>query len=107
MLPEPLFLSVHMYGIMVALGILCTFIVLFLYSSIKKVDNNFTDFVFYNGIAAIVVGFGSAALFQSVYNYIENPEAGFRFDGSITFIGGLLGGIASFVIGYFIFRRFY
>ena len=70
-------------------------------------DNNFTDFVFYNGIVAIVVGFGSAALFQSVYNYIENPEAGFRFDGSITFIGGLLGGIASFVIGYFIFRRFY
>ena len=57
MLPEPLFLSVHMYGIMVAVGILCTFLVLFIYSSKKKVDSKFTDFVFYDGIVAIIVGF--------------------------------------------------
>ena len=107
MLPEPLFLSVHMYGIMIAVGILCTFLVLYLYSSIKKVDPNFTDFIFYNGIVAIVVGFFSAALFQAVYNYIENPSAGFKFTGSITFIGGLLGGIAAFVGIYFLFRKRY
>ncbi len=105
MLPNPLFWNVHMYGIMVAVGILGTFIVLYLYSKIKKVDVKFTDFAFYNGIASIVVGFGSASLFQSVYNYIENPEAGFRFTGSITFIGGLIGGVLCFITVYLIFRR--
>ena len=107
MLPNPLFLSVHMYGIMVAVGILGTFLVLYLYSKIKKVDIKFTDFAFYNGIASIVFGFGSAALFQSVYDYIENPEAGFRFSGSITFIGGLIGGVLCFVVVYLIFRKKY
>lgn len=107
MLPEPLFLSVHMYGIMVAVGILCTFLVLFIYSSKKKVDSKFTDFVFYDGIVAIIVGFGVAAFFQALYNYIEDPSKGFRFNGSITVMGGLVGGIGSFVLVYFIFRRFY
>jgi len=107
MLPNPIFLNVYMYGIMVAVGILCTFIVLYVYSKIKKVDEKFTDFVFYNGIASIAVGFGSASLFQAVYDFIENPEKGFRFNGSITFIGGLIGGILCFVSLYFIFRRKY
>jgi phosphatidylglycerol:prolipoprotein diacylglycerol transferase len=96
-----------MYGVMVAVGILCAFIVLFWYNKIKKIDTGFTDFVFYNGIASIVVGFGFAALFQSVYDYIENPEAGFRFSGSITFIGGLIGGVICFLVVYFFFRKKY
>ena len=107
MLPNPSFWNVYMYGVMVAVGILCTFIVLYVYSKIKKVDEKFTDFVFYNGIASIAVGFGSASLFQAVYDFIENPEAGLRFNGSITFIGGLIGGILCFVLLYFIFRRKY
>ncbi len=141
MLPDPLFLSVHMYGIMVAIGILCTFIVLYMYSKIKKVDEKFTDFVFYNGIASIVVGFISASVFQAFYDYIaelreystiaisqapiedksyteyiqewlelRGPKPEFELDilgGSITFIGGLLGGILCFMILYFIFRRKY
>ena len=107
MLPDPIFLNVYMYGIMVAVGILCTFIVLYTYSKIKKVDPNFTDFVFYIGVAAIVIGFGSAALFQAVYDFIENPSEGFKIGGSITFIGGLIGGVLSFVGLYMIFRRKY
>ena len=105
MLPDPLFLTVHMYGVMVAVGILCAFIVLFWFNKIRKIETGFTDFIFYNGIASIVVGFGFAALFQSVYDFIENPEAGFRISGSITFIGGLIGGAACFLLIYFIFRK--
>ena len=105
MLPNPLFWNVHMYGIMVALGLLCAFGVLFYYGKRRGVDSGFLDFLFYDGVCSIAVGFGSAALFQAVYNYIENPANGFRFDGGITFIGGLIGGAACFLLTYLIGKR--
>ena len=97
----------YMYGLMIALGILACFGVLFYYGHKKKVEEKFIDFIFFNGVASIIVGFGSAALFQATYNYIENPENGFRFDGGITFLGGLIGGIVCFLAIYFIFRKRY
>lgn len=107
MLPNALFLNIHMYGIMVAIGILCAFITLFLYAKKKNVDIKFTDFIFYNGIASIVIGFGFAMLFQAIYNYIENPEAGFQLGSGMTFIGGLIGGVICFMSVYFAFRKRY
>lgn len=107
MLPDPLFLNVHMYGIMIGLGLLACFLVLFYFFKKKNVEPAFTDFVFYNAIASIAVGFGAAALFQAFYNYLENPEAGFKIGSGITFIGGLIGGAACFLIIYFIFRKKY
>ena len=96
-----------MYGLMIAVGILACFWVLFRFGKKRKIEERFIDFVFYNAIVAIALGFGSAALFQATYNYIENPSAGFNFDSGITFIGGLIGGIASFLVGYAIFRKRY
>ena len=58
-------------------------------------------------MASIIVGFGVAAVFQGFYNYLDNPEGGFRLDGGITFIGGLIGGIGCFLLIYFLFRKKY
>ena len=107
MLPDPIFLNIHMYGVMIAVGILCAFLVLFYLTKKKGVDVRFTDFIFYNGIASIVVGFGFATLFQSTYNYIKNPSVGFELGSGMTFIGGLIGGVACFLAIYFIFRKKY
>lgn len=89
-----------MYGVCIAIGILCCFIMLSVYVKKKNVDQKIADFVFYDAIIAIALGFLSATLFQSVYNYLENPSAGFEF-GGMTFIGGLIGGVAVFLIIYF------
>ncbi len=106
MLPEPiLFGFVHMYGLMIAIGILGTFITLTLGGKRLGINEKFLDFTFFLGIGAIVIGFISASLFQAVYNYIENPEAGFNFGQSMTFMGGLIGGVVSFLIIYFIVRN--
>lgn len=105
MLPDKIFGLFYMYGLMIAIGILACFGVIFYYGKKKGVEEKFTDFIFYNAIVSIVVGFGSAALFQATYDYIENPKAGFRLSGGITFIGGLIGGVACFLILYFIFRK--
>ena len=106
MIPGKILGLFHMYGLMIAVGILCCFGVLFQYGKKRKIEENFTDFVFYNAIVAIGLGFGSAALFQATYDYIENPSAGFKF-GGITFIGGLIGGVVAFLLGYAIFRKKY
>ena len=97
-------LNVHMYGLMIAIGVLGTFITLTLGGKKLGINEKFLDFTFFVGIGAIVVGFLSAALFQAVYNYIENPAAGFHFGDSMTFMGGLIGGVVSFLIIYFIAR---
>ena len=105
MLPDPIFLNVHMYGVMIAVGILIGFWCLTVYSKKLGIDDKFIDFVYFNGIGAIAVGFGAAAVFQATYNYIENPAAGFRLGGGITFLGGLIGGVVFFLGVYFLFRR--
>lgn len=107
LLPESWPIEIHMYGVMIAVGILCAFLTLFWYAKIKKIEERFIDFIFYNGIASIVLGFGSATLFQATYNYIDNPERGFRLGSGMTFIGGLIGGVVCFLAIYFIFRKRY
>ena len=87
LLPESWPVEVHLYGVMIAIGVLFAFGILFYYSKKKGIEERFTDFIFYNGIASIALGFLSAALFQATYNYIENPEDGFKFGSGITFIG--------------------
>ena len=95
MYPDKIFGLFTMYGVCVGVGILCCF--LFLWWSFKKakIEESFTDFITINTVVAVVVGFGAAALFQSIYDYIANPEAGFQY-GGLTFIGGLIGGAIVF-----------
>ena len=102
MYPDKILGLFTLYGLCIAIGVLCAVLVLFVFAK-NKIADSFIDFLFYNGICAIAIGFFSATLFQSVYNYIDNPEAGFQF-GGMTFIGGLIGGVISFLAGYFIFR---
>lgn len=105
MLPNPLFLNVHMYGIMIAVGILFAFLVLFRYSKKLGLPGKLTDLVYYDGIVSILLGFGFAALFQATYNYIEHPEKGFHLGEGITFLGGMIGGTVVYLIIWMIFRK--
>ena len=97
-------LSVYWYGVMIAIGILCCFSIMLIYAKYAKFEEKFTDFCFYTVIASIACGFGSAALFQAFYNFLDNPQAGFKFSGGLTFIGGLIGGVGFYLVIYAIFR---
>ena len=107
MYPDKIFGLFYMYGLMIAVGILTALGLLFYYGKKKKIEEAFIDFVFYDGIISIIFCFFSAALFQAIYNYIENPENGFRLDGGLTFIGGLIGAVICFITVYMIFRKRY
>ncbi len=100
-----IFKFIHMYGLCIAIGLVFCFIVLRFCSQRMHIDEKFAEFVEMDGYISILAGFGSAMLFQSFYDFIENPKNGFHFTTSITFIGGLLGGTIVFFLIYFLYGR--
>ena len=103
-------IKVYLYGILIAIGILACFLLLFKLSKLTGISEKYVDFTFYNAIVAIVLGFLGSALFQAVFNYIDDVKSGvenpvFSLEGGITAIGGLISGATVFIIGCVIFRK--
>ena len=107
---EPIFelfgREVYLYGVFIAVGILACMLVFYLYTSKRKLPSTLQDFVFFVAIFAIAIGFLFAMLFQSFYDWLENPTQEFRITSSITVMGGLIGGALSFLIIYFCFGKY-
>lgn len=116
MFPNPILsigdTHIYLYGLLIALGILACFFVLFEYSKRAGIPNEYVDFAFYNGIASIVIGFIGSALWQGLFQYIEDvkngvPNPQFSIKSGITAIGGLATGALTFVVICLIFRKKY
>ncbi|MCM1438187.1 MAG: prolipoprotein diacylglyceryl transferase [Roseburia sp.] len=90
-------LHVQYYGLCMAVGIILCFA--FLYFTMQKSNFNdeAIDKILIIGIGATAFGVFMAMVFQSLYNYIEKPSEGFSLGGSMTFYGGLIGGVVSFL----------
>lgn len=94
---------VTLYGICIAIGILACILVLRFFGKKKGINLKFLDFVETTAYCAILGGFLAALLFQDVYNYIETGE--WDWTAGITFLGGLIGGVATFLIIYNIRKK--
>lgn len=91
-------LHVQYYGLCMAAGIIACFA--FLYFTMQKLNYNdeAIDKMLIIGICATAFGVFMAMVFQALYDYIEKPSAGFQLGDSMTFFGGLIGGVVSFLI---------
>ncbi|MDR0426859.1 MAG: prolipoprotein diacylglyceryl transferase [Clostridiales bacterium] len=98
--------EIYTYGLFLALGILAAVVLFRVLCAKKKVADNTYNFYATAGIAAIAVGLFSALLYQSVYNWIESGFTDFELKG-VTFMGGLIGGVAAFVALTLLWRRPY
>ncbi len=116
MFPNPILsigdTHIYLYGLLIAIGILACFFVLFEYSKRAGISNEYVDFAFYNGIASIVIGFIGSALWQGLFQYIEDvnngvPNPQFSIKSGITAIGGLATGALTFIVICLIFRKKY
>ena len=86
--------EVYAYGICMAVGIILCFAFLMYTMAYKKFNDASSNAILFIGIFGTGFGIFSAMVFQGVYNVI----AGGKFDlSSMTFIGGLIGGVVSFV----------
>ncbi|NCB09939.1 MAG: hypothetical protein EOM73_17510, partial [Bacteroidia bacterium] len=90
--------------IMLILGCISALIVFDWFCKIRKVSVQANKFYFILGLISICLGAYSAMLFQSVYNWIAGGFEKFEFRG-MTFLGGLIGGAASFIIGHTFFAK--
>lgn len=104
--PQPLFhigtIPVFAYGICMAVGILACFGFLLFTMWKKKFNEESTTKILVIGVFATAFGIFMALLVQSIYNYIANPAAGFHLAG-MTFLGGLIGGVAGFLTVYLLY----
>lgn len=102
MYPDPLFsigeVHVWAYGLCMAVGIIVCFAFLLVVMSKHNFNEEAIDKILLIGIVATAFGIFMAMVFQSVYDYIAKPSAGFTLKGSMTFQGGLIGGVSSFLI---------
>lgn len=112
MLPNALFeifgMEVHMYGICIAVGVLCCFLTYYYFTKHLNIDGDVVDFSFYVIIVAIALGFLAAKLFQATYNWIGSGFKTFDFMGAgLTAMGGFIGGAGAFLAAYFGGGHFY
>ncbi len=85
-----------------AVGLLACFGFLMFAMWKMKFNEEATDKILVIGIFGVAFGIFSAMLFQSFYNYLDDPSKGFTLRG-MTFIGGLIGGTLGFLIVYWLY----
>lgn len=85
MLPDPILGFIHMYGLMIAIGILAAFGVLEWYGKKVGLSGKMRDFIFYNALVSIAVGLGSAAVFKVSMNISNIRKKDFISTGALLF----------------------
>ena len=95
---------VTLYGVFIAIGIVaCIFLLRFLGKK-RNIDKKFMDFVEMTGYIVIAIGFLFSWIFQAFYDFIKTGVFSFKNAG-ITFLGGLIGGVGSFIVIYLVAKK--
>ncbi len=96
----------NLYDLSLCVGIIVCLLVFDSLAERYPLRFKLQNLVFIVAGAAIILGLGSAVLFQAFYNYLQSGV--FVIDGGTgaTFYGGLIGGAASFILIYFIVGHF-
>ncbi|MBQ7223939.1 MAG: prolipoprotein diacylglyceryl transferase [Clostridia bacterium] len=82
------------YWLMLVLGVLSAIFVFRFLSTKTKLPDKAYDYYAFAAVASIAAGLVFAMLFQSFYNFAETGV--FKLQG-LTFMGGLIGGAATFI----------
>lgn len=100
--------GVYLYGLLIAVGIICCLLVFYFYTKKKKMPAYVQDFSFVVTIIAIILGFIAAKLYQAIYDWIDSGFKSFNFMGAgITAMGGFIGGGAAFILAYFVGGKYF
>lgn len=112
MYPYEIFLGMDLYSILIAVGVVLCMLFIRLQADWRGLRAKLQNLYLINTIAAVVLGYGSAVLFQAFYNYMASGTFEITNSTGSTFYGGLIGGTAMFiliylVVGHFLFKDKY
>ena len=101
MYPNEIFLGLTLYDIFMCVGIILCFVVFGRLADKVGLRVKFQNFCLLIGAVAITAGLFSAVLFQAIYNIASTGKFEIAQNTGATFYGGLIGGVAVFLIAYF------
>ncbi len=106
MYPYPIIFGLGLYDICLSVGILACFCVFAALADRRKIKRTIQNFTLFCGAFSTVLGYGSAVLFQAFYNIKSLGRFEINESTGATFYGGLIGGVLSFLVLYFVLGRF-
>ena len=101
MYPYPIFLGLTLYDICLCVGVIACFILFGVLADRAGVRRKIQNFAMSCGIVAVGLGYGSAVLFQALYNIKTLGRFEINESTGATFYGGLIGGVLVFLAVYF------
>lgn len=106
MYPYKIFLGLDLYSIFMLLGVIACLVCIRVLSDHRKMVATWQNLVLFNAVLAVILGYGSAVVFQAFYNFMESGAFEIANNTGATFYGGLIGGTALFIIVYFVVGGF-
>jgi phosphatidylglycerol:prolipoprotein diacylglycerol transferase len=101
MYPYKLFLGLTGYDLFICAGVILCFWSFGYLADKRKLKAKLQNYALMCGVAAIGLGFLSAVLFQALYNIASRGKFEITANTGMTFYGGLIGGVAVFLIAWF------
>ncbi len=106
MYTKELFAGMDLYSILIVIGVVLCMIFIRIQGDKRRLSAQLQNLVLMNTVAAVVLGYGSAVLFQAFYNFMAKGVFEIVNSTGSTFYGGLIGGTAMFIIIYFAVGHF-
>lgn len=101
MYPYEIFAGMDLYSLLIVVGVFLCMVFIRLQADKCYLKAKLQNLVLWNTVAAVVLGYGFAVLFQAFYNYMANGVFEIVNSTGSTFYGGLIGGTAMFILIYF------
>ena len=101
MYPYEIIFGMNLYDIFLAIGVISALLFARIFADRDKTSAKLFNFILANGIVAIILGYCSAVGAQAIYNWLDGEEFKISATTGATFLGGLIGGVVTFLIGYF------
>lgn len=101
MYPYELFLGIDLYSLFIVVGVIGCFVLIRIMQDRMNFEAKFQNFVILTTLVTVLGGYGTAVVAQAFYNIEKEGKFVINNETGATFYGGLVGGIAIFLIVYF------
>lgn len=101
MYPYQLFFGLSLYDLCLVAGFFLALVFLRYFADRRAFPPKLQNLCIGCALAALVGGYLSAVLFQSLYNFLDGEPFAITATTGATFYGGLIGGVLIFLIAYF------
>ena len=106
MCPDFKILGMDLYSILITVGVIAAMAILRILSDKRGFSARWQNFALFLTVAAVILGYGASVVFQGLYNIAKIGHFELTNSTGSTFYGGLIGGAAVFLLGYFVVGHF-